>query len=123
MHDEEDLEFLRGLREEFLEECHENLDNLENIMLNYESSADEETLKSFMRTLHSMKGSARAVDLHTMGQVIHLLETLCVNKEADLVENILKNIDNLRKYADLMKARQEAEGEVFINYIHKKLGG
>lgn len=62
---------------EFLEECDENLDLLEQELVALESApADEQRLQSIFRTIHTIKGSSGFFGFSKLGSLTHDAETL-----------------------------------------------
>ncbi len=111
------------LREQFVTESRELLDQMEQDLIQLEKDPqNEETLKSVFRALHSLKGNAGFLNLKDINEVAHQAETifdLARNREIVLnskqISLILKIIDFLRLAVDGM-----AEGRPVV--IPGKLG-
>lgn len=121
--DKEDLEFLESLKEEFFAESEDVLAECESLMLEYGQKQDDQIIKNYMRILHSMKGSASAVDLKRLSKVLHGIESYTKNcKAANYVDVNLKIIDLLRNYLDATKNGDESSAEAPISAMEKTLG-
>jgi two-component system chemotaxis sensor kinase CheA len=92
---------MESLRKMFYEECRDNLDVLEQVLLNYDlTSEDEEQINTIFRAAHSIKGGAGTFDLLDISEFTHSIETyldLARNKEVTLNPN---SIDLLLKSCD-----------------------
>ena len=63
------------LRKMFYEECRENLEVLEEILLDLEpSSVDIETINTIFRAAHSIKGGAATFNLFDISEFTHFVE-------------------------------------------------
>jgi two-component system chemotaxis sensor kinase CheA len=111
--DQDDLDFLETLKEEFYDEAKEALQSCEGAVLKFEQDKDEEHIKEYMRILHSMKGSSRAVDMNDMAAALHEMESICTDKKDNFVDVTLKSIDKLREYLDV----DEASGAPILKEI------
>lgn len=101
----EDLEFLESLKQDFIEETMENLEKCEECLLKFERDKSEDHIREYLRLLHSIKGSARAVDFDKVGTTIHQIETLGhKNQEPTFVEISLSLVDDLRDVMGLIKS-------------------
>jgi len=103
--DDDDLEFLKSLQEEFFAEALDAFEDMESLLLNINSSDDkDEKLKELMRLLHSMKGSAHATDLPDMATYIHKIESNCAGTiDESFVDTALQSIDVLKEYVQCLK--------------------
>ena len=116
----DDKEFIRSLQIEFYDEAKDSLTECEGVILKWDSEKDEEHLKEYMRILHSMKGSARAVDMHKMAEVIHLMESKCSNMPDNFVDLTLAGIDRLQEYVSHMNDENEAEADPILDELLEK---
>lgn len=106
-HDLDDLAFLDSLKQEFVEETMENLEKCEECLLKFEHNKDETLLREYLRLLHSIKGSARAVEFDKVGTVIHQIESLGHKKEElNFVEVSLSLIDDVRLVMQMIKSKE-----------------
>src|SRR3989339_756532 len=107
----EDQEFLETLKEEFFAEAEDSLDECEKILMNLESkSAKSEDVKNYKRILHSMKGSAHAVDLKKLAEALHKMEDLIQNgDEPKAIDLSLKFIDLIRSFVELARQGEDAK--------------
>lgn len=96
--------------QEYLAECREHLDGIENDMLAIEQageSADEELVNKVFRAAHSIKGGAGFFDLadirelaHKTENVLDLIRSKQAVPSADVVGVLLKAFDKLREMID-----------------------
>ncbi|MBZ0186543.1 MAG: Hpt domain-containing protein, partial [Candidatus Obscuribacterales bacterium] len=75
-----DPNFIKKLREAFREEATEQLHSISTTLIALEESPDltSTTTESLLRVFHSLKGSARAVNLETFEQCCQTIESLLV---------------------------------------------
>ena len=71
----EEEEFLKELEEEFYAESESIFQSLEESLLRCEQAGENSDLDEINQMLHSMKGSAQAVDLDSLGSFLHKFET------------------------------------------------
>ncbi len=108
--DADDQEFLETLRVDFLEETLENLEKCEECLLKYEKKKDDDLIREYLRLLHSIKGSARAVEFDKVASAIHQIESLGDKVTNSLfVELSLSLIDNVREVMKVIKTGDLAE--------------
>lgn len=101
---DEDQEFLDSLRKDFIDEAFDLLLKCEESLLNFEKKFDEIYFREYMRIIHSIKGSARAVEFDSIASTIHLIESLGQKSKDHLfVENSLTSIDGIRKALEFIK--------------------
>jgi len=107
MPDKEESEFLEELKEEFLDGVFFELDDCEEFILKFEKSADRNDLLELKKKLHSMKGSAQAVQIDNVAEYLHKLESTIDHLEklkSDRIVNVvLEEIDHLRKFFENLK--------------------
>jgi chemotaxis protein histidine kinase CheA len=115
MASEEDLEFLLSLQKEFHDDARDALTECENLLLEFENNKTEDQMDDFKRRLHSLKGSARAVEYEKMASALHKLEETCANSAAaEFVDNSLKTLDGLKDYVEKLddEDKESAEGVI-----------
>lgn len=111
-------DILMVLRQEFLEETGEFLQEIENNLLILEKdNSNQEAIGIVKRLLHNIKGSANAADLEVISTFVHDIEsnlTKILNQHRNIpeqaVDALLKCIDSL-KY---MLMQLEKTGEITI---------
>lgn len=110
MSDLDDAEFLESLRQDFVLETMDNLAKCEECLLKFETNKEDAALREYLRVLHSIKGSARAVEFDKIATTVHQIESLGQKSaEAQFVEISLASIDRLREVMDLIKDNDQAE--------------
>lgn len=103
--EDDDLEFLRTLQLEFIGETTDSLLGCEDCLIKYEKQKSPEVLREYLRLLHSIKGSARAVEFEKIAMTIHKVEGLGSKPEAEnFIELSLKSIDTLREAIELIRS-------------------
>lgn len=110
-----DDEFLAELRIEFYDEARDSLNVCEKILLEYESNSQAECIKALMRALHSIKGSAKAVDLDKVAYIIHIHESACQKLGEGFVDTSFIVIDKLREALDCMADGDTAHSERILD--------
>ncbi len=111
---EADAELLR----EFATESAEHLQNIENGVLVLEDNpADADTLNSIFRAFHSFKGCAGFLNLTTIKDLAHELESLLGEAReqrlvitSPIINLILEGADLLRKFVQEMNAQLAGQG-------------
>lgn len=96
---------MEQLRKMFYEECRENLEVLENVLLHLDpQQADDETINTIFRAAHSIKGGAATFHLLDISEFTHSVEAyldLVRNHQAKLsihsVDVLLKSCDMIRE--------------------------
>jgi chemotaxis protein histidine kinase CheA len=108
-----DDEFLESLREDFTAESTDLLETAESEVLQFEKDNNPQHLIEVNRSLHSLKGSARAVGYSEYSEVLHNLETAILTstlKAGDPVRfrtSILKALDALKELTNAYSQKQE----------------
>lgn len=103
--DNDDLEFLRTLQLEFIDETTDSLVGCEDCLIKYEKQKTPEVLREYLRILHSIKGSARAVEFEKIAMTIHKVEGMGNKPDSDyFIELSLKSIDTLREAIVLIRS-------------------
>lgn len=114
----EDLEFLEGLKEEFYPESIDSLSECEELILGLNDENKDESLTSYMRKIHSLKGSAQSIDLKGMSRLFHEMETIVRQyidtSDESLVELTLKLIDSQILFIKLMKHKKDKDADHFL---------
>lgn len=119
--DLDDLEFLESLKKDFLEECQGNLEKCEECLLNFEQNKNDDEIRSYLRVLHSIKGSAKAVEYNKMAAAIHQIESLGSNTgHPQFIEVSLSLLDELKDVLKTIKAGGDSEAEVKLDQAIKK---
>jgi chemotaxis protein histidine kinase CheA len=119
---DEDKEFLESLRKDFIEESADLLEKCEESLLNYEKSFSENFYNEYMRTLHSIKGSARAVEYDSFASTIHLTESLGQKyKQSEFVEKSLFSLDGIKAALELLKNNNGQEAEITLRGLSEKI--
>ena len=95
-------ELMAELLQDFLETTPEILEDIEAKLMNIQESESIEEVLDVKRMLHSLKGSAQAIDLKVIGDEIHNLETVIdTNVTAKSITGVYDNtmgfVDGLRK--------------------------
>lgn len=96
---------MEQLRKMFYEECRENLEVLENVLLHLDpQQADDETINTIFRAAHSIKGGAATFNLLDISEFTHSVEAyldLVRNHQTQLstssVDVLLKSCDMIRE--------------------------
>lgn len=119
---EEDQEFLEGLRKDFIDETFDLLLKCEDSLLNFEKNFDEIYFQEYMRIIHSIKGSARAVEFDSIASTIHLIESLGQKSKDHLfVENSLSSMDGIKEALEFAKNKNLFEMEARLAGIVLKI--
>jgi chemotaxis protein histidine kinase CheA len=102
---DEDLEFLKTLQLEFIGETTDSLLLCEDCLIKYEKQKSPELLQKYLRILHSIKGSARAVEFEKIAMTVHKVEGLGSKPDSEIfVELSLKSIDTLREAIEYIRS-------------------
>lgn len=117
--DQDEIEFLKELRQDFLEEAKEYLESLESNILKYEQSKGDDVLVEFKRTLHTLKGSSRAVDLNKLSEAAHHMEDKCSNPDDHFCDYMLKALDKLKESIAFVAQGRDSESETVLADIFK----
>ena len=118
----EEDEFLKELEREFYGESESTLQFLEENFLSFETTGDVNTIDEVNKALHSMKGSAQAVDLEMLGSFLHKFETYVQeNYSGDrkiFVSDCLSYTDRLKEYIQHLSDGQEvSEDEAKLSRV------
>lgn len=110
--DKDELEFLKELRDEFFQDTPEQLDACEESILAFKNTNDKVHVDKLKRTIHSLKGSAQAIDLAKMANFLHKFETILstsnnigINDNAKMINFMLSFLDNIRIYLSTLKTQ------------------
>lgn len=95
-------ELMAELLQDFLETTPEILEDIEAKLMNIHESESIEEVLDVKRILHSLKGSAQAIDLKAIVDEIHNLETVIdtnvtAKSIAGVYDNTMRFVDGLRK--------------------------
>ena len=102
------------LYEIFIEEASEIIDNSESILRAWSEDRDNsEYMSEFQRHLHTLKGSARMMDILAIGDLAHVLESLLtrvadgqVARSDELFTLLNESYDRLSEMLENIKARR-----------------
>lgn len=119
--EDDDLEFLRTLQLEFIGETTDSLLGCEDCLIKYEKQKSPEVLREYLRILHSIKGSARAVEFDKIAMTIHKVEGMGSKPDSDyFIELSLKSIDTLREAIELIRSGEiEAMNKILDDIMAK----
>jgi two-component system chemotaxis sensor kinase CheA len=106
-----DEEFYAEIREFFLVETHDLLENVESSFLDLEKNPeDKEIIQSIFRFVHNIKGSAKSVGLNSLSEFTHHLENILVSIRNDeltlnseLVSLLLESNDRIRENVEALQ--------------------
>ncbi|WP_340479367.1 chemotaxis protein CheA [Vibrio anguillarum] len=112
-----DMELLRKM---FYEECRENLEVLENVLLNLDlNQVEKETINTIFRAAHSIKGGAATFSLLDISEFTHSVEAyldLVRNEKSTLtaqsVDILLKSGDCIRNMLAGHESHDEVDSEL-----------
>lgn len=99
----DDVEFLNQLKKEFLDGMVLEIPVCEELVMEYEKSENYDSLIKLMRILHSLKGSAQAVDMLHVSNTLHAIETFCLSQKdkkiptTSFVSQLLNHLDALKE--------------------------
>ncbi len=104
------------LLQEFITECLEHQTHAEQLMLVLESDPhDQDSLHGLFRAVHSLKGASGVCDMHSLGRLAHLSESVLVRVrdgqlvlEANLFKVILLSIDFMGRQLRALQAAKLA---------------
>ncbi len=97
--DQDEVEFLLSLTRDFIVDARFQLDELEEAGLSLENALDASLLSNTRKLLHSLKGSAQAVDFQEFAHVVHQMESLLAARSDGPAVGVLLNVvDRLKEY-------------------------
>ncbi len=119
LHNDEDLEFLASLRKEFFIDALESLEKAEKIILEFENGKDENLISEYKRILHSIKGSAKAVEENDLAHCIHTIEDKLKEKESkdNFVDYQLGYLDLAKNYLTYSKIPDKKASDHYISLM------
>jgi chemotaxis protein histidine kinase CheA len=121
MHDE-DLEFLRTLQLEFIGETMDSLLKCEDCLIKYEKQKSVDLLREYLRCLHSIKGSSRAVEFEKIAMTIHKVEGLGSKPDSEIfIELSLQSIDTLREAIEYIRSGEIDKMDEILDEIMAKI--
>lgn len=114
---DEDLEFLQSLREDFYVETLDSLEKSEAILLEFEDTHNELKKLEYKRILHSIKGSAKAVEEDRFAKIVHIIEDSlsCVSTES--IDFQFQFIDASLEYMKMRKQNDSLGSEKKLDEI------
>lgn len=119
---QDDQDFLESLRKDFIDETFDLLLKCEESLLNFEKNFDRTYFQEYMRIIHSIKGSARAVEFDSIASTIHLIEGLGQKSKDHLfVEKSLNSIDGIKEALEFIKNNNTSEMETTLASIVSKI--
>jgi chemotaxis protein histidine kinase CheA len=119
---EEDQDFLESLKKDFIEESYDLLLKCEECLLSYEQEKTEVIFQEYMRIIHSLKGSARAVEFDSIASTLHLIESLGQkSRDQSFIDDSLKSLDGIKEALSLAKNKNYPEMEALLDGISLKL--
>ena len=101
--------------DDFIEECEEAIELAENELLSFAKDGSTESLAVVFRNLHTIKGSAQAMELNELAKLVHGMETALEplrnsnSVDQSLVDQTLSNIDRIRAFNQSLKEDPMAE--------------
>lgn len=124
---DESMEFAEEIRE-FLIECNENLDALDQQVVELEKNpTDEQLIASVFRTIHTIKGTSGFFGFSILGSITHIAESILGQvreKERqltpELVSLILETVDAVKQLLIVIEATNE-EGEDCYEPLRNRL--
>ncbi|WP_166504026.1 chemotaxis protein CheA [Carboxydothermus islandicus] len=118
---------MSDLRETFVSEAQELLEQLEPLILDLEINSSEETINALFRIAHTLKGSAGIAGINSVKEFTHYLETVLEalrNQEIEISGNVvdllLEAFDHL---GELITALTLGEERPYNKDIAEKLAG
>ncbi|WP_159737657.1 chemotaxis protein CheA [Vibrio atypicus] len=124
---------MEQLRKMFYEECRENLEVLEDVLLNLDpSQIDEESINTIFRAAHSIKGGAATFNLLDISEFTHHVEAyldLVRNGErtltAETIDLLLKSGDCITSMLESYESDSEVNKSLLaevVEALHQLLG-
>jgi len=124
---------MEQLRKMFYEECRENLEVLEDVLLNLDpSQIDEESINTIFRAAHSIKGGAATFNLLDISEFTHHVEAyldLVRNGErtltAETIDLLLKSGDCITSMLESYESDSEVNKSLLaevVEALHRLLG-
>lgn len=108
---DEDLEFLASLRKDFFIEGKDRLLEAEVALLDFESTQNELKLLDYKRILHSVKGSAKAVEEIDYATLVHKIEDRIQGSvDEQFFDLNLKFIDISKQYFEASLKEEDVSG-------------
>lgn len=103
-------EFVQELQNQLFEESKDFFSDLENSLIELERSENIEARKKILRTLHSIKGSSRAVGFEALASYAHQLETSISNSTEKFDYNhMFQALDRMIEHVNLLKQNKIIE--------------
>lgn len=101
----DDSDFLEQLKTEFIDNLQFDISSCEELLLKYEKNGGDQHITDLLRVMHSMKGSAHAVEMHDIANVLHELESYAIQHKSnstprtEFVSQILRGMDQIKNKA------------------------
>lgn len=104
MFDEEDREFILEMREQFIDQLCEGMDEVEGMILSMERREITTPNDDVLRILHTLKGSAGSLEILTLVRYIHEFEQLILAVPVNQTNapNIYSIIDSMREISNII---------------------
>ncbi len=128
-------EYILSLRKDFFEEAFEMLERLESNILNLSNNyEDSDAIQEIFRAVHTLKGSAGAVELTEVSSYTHRFEDLLdlirnneIKIDDETIDVLLRGIDNIKDLVEAAYDERDAtinvanELEIIENFRKEKL--
>lgn len=99
------LEMIPDIKESFILEATDHLQNIDHLLLDWESDyRNQDIIFQIMRAAHSLKGSANMVGFTDLGNIAHRMEDIIEKVRENEYEVNIKLIDTLFEGLDTMKS-------------------
>ena len=119
---DDDKEFLKTLQLEFIDETIDSLHLCEGCLMKYEKAKSPELIREYLRLLHSIKGSARAVEFEKLAMTIHKVEGLGAKPDdANFIELSLNSLDTFREALALIRSNEIEAMNTILDEIMAKI--
>ncbi|MFB6203622.1 MAG: chemotaxis protein CheA [Candidatus Nanohaloarchaea archaeon] len=93
--------------DDYMDEANDMLDNMNESMLDFEESGDEEALNELFRSAHTLKGSSRTMEFekiaelsHSMEDVFNALQEGDIEPDDELFDLLFNSIDTLEEMVE-----------------------
>ncbi len=100
----------QSLKQEFLTEAVEMLDDVEAAFIQFEKNPSQEVIDRIFRLAHTIKGSALSVGFEHLGGFAHIVEALLsklrgqeMQTTPEITDVLLRSNDALRTYVNLLR--------------------
>lgn len=112
MSNDTDDDFILELQKQFFLDCKELFSTAESSLIEFESSQSKEALKALLRSLHSIKGGARAVGFDALAIFMHEMESQIVQQNNSIdINYFLKKLDSVVEHVNLLAQNKHKNAE------------